>query len=949
MTPPVRGAGMTSTEGSLLGRAEEWKRITDALDHVRRGSSSVLMLHGEAGIGKTRLIRELVAHAEHSGFAVLAGRAEDLERMRPFGAIADAVANFARQRAQDVAGVDDLAKELSNPSNPVDAIDRFVELVEELALSRPTCVVLEDLHWADGETISAGRALLRRLAYLPFLFVGTFRPHPQLAELARFVDVALSEGATIIELGRLDDEAVQALGAEILRGDVGPQLSKTLEAAAGNPLYVAELARALQEEGSLQLADGTVDGNVTQLPPTLRLTILRRLSQFPSETLEILKHAAVLGATFQLHEVAVVSSRDVADVAGHLEAPIAARIIEERDARFGFRHDLIHEAIYQDIPSPIRASMHIEIAHKLRALGVPLVRVAEHMIRGLDLGDPQLFDEAVALAYEIETQIPAVALALADKALALVDEERRDEIRRYMAWPLLVTGRNDEAERLAREVLRRATDPQVEAEMGVILGEALGRDGRSTEAIAFLEQQVANPRFPRTNIRILSFVLAGNLLRVGYGKRARALVEPFRDELRDADDPLSAPSAVLCDAGIAICEGRVNDAVRFAEESIDMDKRHGHPAGAMHLILESADLLADRLEDARAACEQGRHRDSERADFASLAIHSSMEAFICFVAGSWDDALAQSKLAGELVTEAAASPWSFFLALTASAQIALRRGDVEGALRTVAEAERMVAEKGPQAGMDLIGWTKALCIEATRDPARAFEAAIAGWQATMECRHAFGRTTFPDLARLAVIAGDRERASEVTEAAEEGRRRAEEVPSAVGAAQRCRGILEDDPDLLVAAVDAYRRSPRVVERAGVCEDAALSLARRRAMSDARALFEEALAIFEELEATHDSSRVLAAMRSLGIRRGSRAPRRRPATGWDALTPTELDVARLTIEGLSNPKIAERLFVSKRTVQTHLSHIFGKLGISSRVALARVAAERPTPAHSGPRP
>jgi DNA-binding CsgD family transcriptional regulator len=162
---------------------------------------------------------------------------------------------------------------------------------------------------------------------------------------------------------------------------------------------------------------------------------------------------------------------------------------------------------------------------------------------------------------------------------------------------------------------------------------------------------------------------------------------------------------------------------------------------------------------------------------------------------------------------------------------------------------------------------------------------------------------------------------------------------------RCRGLLDDDPDKLVAAVEEYRKSPRVVERAGACEDAAGSLARKGSSSAARALFEEALGLYDTLDASRDSSRVLSAMRAFGIRRGSRAPRRRPATGWDALTPTEVQVARLTVEGLTNPKIAERLFISRNTVQTHLSHIFIKLGIGSRVELAALAAKA-NPAETG---
>jgi DNA-binding CsgD family transcriptional regulator len=251
----------------------------------------------------------------------------------------------------------------------------------------------------------------------------------------------------------------------------------------------------------------------------------------------------------------------------------------------------------------------------------------------------------------------------------------------------------------------------------------------------------------------------------------------------------------------------------------------------------------------------------------------------------------------------------------------------------------MIAEKGPQWGSDLLGWTKALFLEASGDTPKALASLASGWGASESVRYLFGRPAFPDIVRLAMAAGDHEYAARVTEQAEEGRRRAPDVRSASAVALRCRGLLEDDTDDLLGAVEAYRSTPRVVERAAACEDAARCFARRGKTSEARSLFVEAVLTFEELGAVHDSSRVSAAMRSAGIRRGAHGPRRRPATGWEALTPTEIEIARLTVEGLTNPRIAERLFISKRTVQAHLSHIFGKLGVSSRVALARIAADR----------
>lgn len=179
-----------------------------------------MFIEGEAGIGKTRLIQEGIRRADEDGFAVLKGRSEELERMRPFGAIADALGDASELPASSGGLKRLLRPDPGDPGaqplgEPV-LIDAFVELVEELALLRPTCVVLEDLHWADPGTISAMRAVARRLHYLPILVVGTYRPHPQSKGLTRLLDTATREGAVEVRLRPLGDANIVALVESLL-------------------------------------------------------------------------------------------------------------------------------------------------------------------------------------------------------------------------------------------------------------------------------------------------------------------------------------------------------------------------------------------------------------------------------------------------------------------------------------------------------------------------------------------------------------------------------------------------------------------------------------------------------------------------------------------------------------------------------------------------------------
>jgi DNA-binding CsgD family transcriptional regulator len=153
------------------------------------------------------------------------------------------------------------------------------------------------------------------------------------------------------------------------------------------------------------------------------------------------------------------------------------------------------------------------------------------------------------------------------------------------------------------------------------------------------------------------------------------------------------------------------------------------------------------------------------------------------------------------------------------------------------------------------------------------------------------------------------------------------------AALRCQGLADDDAVTLAAAVQAYQPGARPLELAGACEDAGTALARQGYPDRARPLIEKALKIYEHLDAARDLARVEAGLRQAGIRRGSRGPRGRPQFGWLSLTPAEQAVASLVADGLSNPQIGDRLYISRRTVQTHLAHVFAKLDIASRAQLA----------------
>ena len=243
------------------------------------------------------------------------------------------------------------------------------------------------------------------------------------------------------------------------------------------------------------------------------------------------------------------------------------------------------------------------------------------------------------------------------------------------------------------------------------------------------------------------------------------------------------------------------------------------------------------------------------------------------------------------------------------------------------------AGTGPRYRTHWAMWARALQLEADGQAAEALTALSAVWERCARCGLALEYPVIgPDLVRLTLAAGDRGRALDVVAAV--GQVAAgNDVAWLTGAALRCRGLAHDDAETLLAAVDAYAASPRPLDLALTCEEAAAALTRQGQRARACTLLEQAAASCGRLGAARDLARVDAALRSLGVRHRRQGTRGRPANGWRSLTATELTVADLVAEGLSNPQIGERLYVSRRTVQTHLAHIFAKLDLSSRAELA----------------
>jgi DNA-binding CsgD family transcriptional regulator len=187
--------------------------------------------------------------------------------------------------------------------------------------------------------------------------------------------------------------------------------------------------------------------------------------------------------------------------------------------------------------------------------------------------------------------------------------------------------------------------------------------------------------------------------------------------------------------------------------------------------------------------------------------------------------------------------------------------------------------------------------------------------------------------RVALALGHDDVARDVADLVAESAALAPEVPTLQSAALRCRGLVTEDIEPMLASVDLARDARMAVEHTGACEDAALVLAAAGHRDDAAAMLAEALERHQRTGADGWAARVRAQLRELGVHPGQRGPRDRPTCGWDSLTDTERAVSMLVAEGMTNNAVARRLYISPHTVNTHLRHVFAKLGLSNRVELA----------------
>jgi DNA-binding CsgD family transcriptional regulator/predicted negative regulator of RcsB-dependent stress response len=614
---------------------------------------------------------------------------------------------------------------------------------------------------------------------------------------------------------------------------------------------------------------------------------------------------------------------------------IAGRVLEEYGAVIRFRHDLIRDAIYEDLPLSVRRGLHREAGRRLAQTGAPALQVAEQLARGAGQGDAEAIGWLTRAAREAAARSPDVAADLLERAAGLMApaDPGRDRLLAERASSLMVSGRNADALAACRSLLDRDLDPQVDGPVRICLGRALLAQGQVRDALQELEQAGSSPALPGAE-RAAARAWAG-FARMSLGDLdgAAASAEQASSAAAAAADHLTVSVAMTTLARVSESRGHLRDALQITDEAMHLADEssgrlgHRYPIRATrgHILIELG-----RPEEARSALGAGMRISEEIGVRWPLLLYQGFLALERFITGEWDDAIAELEasfeLADEIQTVVARAHGILSL-------ISLHRNDLSRAEEAAGAAALDLARWGPGYLTTWAAWPRALILEAGGELGQALATMTGAWDT---CARLGLALDYPavgaDLVRLALAAGDIGRARDASAAVTEVAAR-NEVPWMTGAALRCRGLIEDDAEILQAAAVACAGGSRPLGLALACEDAGAAFARQGRLDRARPLLDQALGIYERLGAARDLARAEATLREAGIRRGRRGTRGRPQIGWASLTPAEHAVAGLVAEGLSNPQIGERLYISRRTVQTHLAHMFAKLDIATRAQLA----------------
>ncbi|HEV2257189.1 MAG TPA: AAA family ATPase, partial [Streptosporangiaceae bacterium] len=570
---------MTAT--AFVGREDVLGQLGQALSDAAAGAGCVALVYGEAGIGKTRLCQQLQdAHGRRGG-QVLLGRGSPEESAIAYGAIADAL-RFARraeprvwESARSRAGVlRAVTPEIGSADQPGSGADRLVvfeallDAVEEAAHGdRAVLWVLDDMHWADDATWHFVGYAARRVADMSMVVAVTYREEeigPASARWASLVQLKRDQHVLAVPLGRLGTPEAERLARAVAPDLAGEMVAEVVERSAGTPLLIEELAK---------LAAGS--GEFPALPDVVRVTVRERAGRLGRAGRDLLEVAAVAGLSIDAQLLQTLRPEAAPDEL------VAAGLVEPDRAGFRFRHPLLQESAYQDLPPLRRRALHEEIARGLprdSAEGAPAPaaeRVAFHLDRA---GQPEaalaVLEEGAGRAQEAGNIGRGATLLLAALGLARRQDQlapRRAGLQQQAIQALYVAGRYSELDPLIRDAWSRSGTLPAEERMPLanVVSSHLFWTGAVAEAWSLIQAELANVEPDRASADAARLLVRGGVIAWlrGDNEQARQYVERALAAARRAGNATAELLArhILAHIGYAINGNRQAAADAFSE------------------------------------------------------------------------------------------------------------------------------------------------------------------------------------------------------------------------------------------------------------------------------------------------------------------------------------------------------------------------------------------------
>ncbi len=934
-----------------VGREQELAILRAGVEALGRGEGAVVWVEGEPGIGKSSLVAEALAVGGSPGWDIGWGIAGQLTERLPLRVMLDCLQVRPGSPDPRRAHAADVLRRLrqglfADGDASATGIELLVGLVDELSAAAPAVIVLDDLQWADDASLIVWHQLAASIGQLRLLLIGTCRPTPRRPEVQELRAAAIRHGGAVVTLGPLTETDVTALVTAMLGSPPGDTLRQLTAQAAGNPLYVRELVDAMVRERALEFGPAAeVAAAGERLPASLAAVLTDRLSSVSAGTAQLLQTAALLGGRFAVTDLAVVRHRPPSELTADVQEAVAAGILTGSEPDLAFRHLLIQQALYESMPAALRTALHAEAARELAAAGADVLSVAQQLSAANKPGESWVRTWLVESGPALAIRAPQVGAEILRRELDATPagDEARDGLMASLAWALLAAGSYQEAAAQASRALTVMTDPARRAETHWVLTRAQVSAGRSDDAIATIRQALASAELPAEwRARMLALLAMLQRAATGDLDAADATAIEALTTGEEAGDAFATAHA-LTDLWLTRSVRRdhvaaldhIDRALRvLGDDPGHADLRSFAQDGCI-FTLQNLDRWPQAEVTLRRAREASqRSGNPDRATWVTAAV-------LRYWLGEWDDALAElgpdDTDAPGLTHSFLRERWSALLLHGVSALIAGRRDERTAADQQLRQGLALpIQTLADRENQDFLVAAHALALEQSGETHQAM-ARLAGMLPRRDGEMTLIHQWLPDLVRLALTAGDRPMAQAATRACQ-AEAAAETHPArATVASLRCRGLLESDPDPLTEAVAHYRALGPATEVPAALEDLAVVLARSGREEEARTAFTEAVGLYEGLQARWDIRRAEGRLRPLGVRRGGRGQRaQRAAFGWAALTPTEVKIAVMVARGESTSDIARSMSLSRRTVQTYISHILAKLGVKGRVDIVREA-------------